>query len=102
MYCCGTTTPGLRASRCTMVTPRASQARNVSFLPGTGTFIAWCRTPLGRLQQVIRGGELQLVQPGVFAAPRQELVVRAQLHDAPLEQHRDPRGVADGGEPVRD
>src|ERR1700722_567969 len=39
---------------------------------------------------------------GVAAARREQLVVAAQLGDAPLVEHGNPLGPADGGEPVRD
>src|ERR1700722_20111334 len=39
---------------------------------------------------------------GVAATRREQLVVAAQLGDAPLVEHGNPLGPADGGEPVRD
>src|SRR5205085_4516427 len=44
------------------------------------------RQRLCRLEQLVGGCELELVEPGVFAAPCEELVVRAELGDAALHE----------------
>lgn len=46
--------------------------------------------------------ELRLVQPPVGALSRDELVVRALLHDVTVLHHEDEIGVADGRKAVRD
>ena len=47
-------------------------------------------------------GELGAVQVGVAPTERQQLSVRARLHDATAVDHQDLVGAADGGQPVRD
>jgi len=44
---------------------------------------------------VVRRRELQLVKPRVLSPAREQLVVRAQLDDAALGEHRDARRVPD-------
>src|SRR3954471_4606431 len=46
--------------------------------------------------------ELQGVQPGVLAALPDELVMRPELHDPPLDENGDPIRVPDGREAVGD
>src|SRR4051812_44723568 len=46
--------------------------------------------------------QLLVVELGVVAVPRDELVVRPQLDDAPAVQHRDAVRIADGGDAMRD
>src|SRR5690606_34581968 len=57
-----------------------------------------------RARTVLRGGvgELGPVQLLVAAVRGQQFLVAALFDDAPLLDHQDPVGGADGGEPVRD
>src|SRR5258706_5255043 len=48
------------------------------------------------------GPELQIVQPAIHAVRREQVAVRAALHDPPLRQDDDEIGVLHGGEPMRD
>jgi hypothetical protein len=45
---------------------------------------------------------LTLVERGIFAAAREQFVVRAAFDDASLFEHADEIGVAHGGDAVRD
>ncbi len=58
-----------------------------------------CPAPGARLGEA---GGLHGEHLGVAAARREQLVVAAELGDAPLVEHGNPLGAADGGEPVRD
>src|SRR5438132_13773615 len=45
--------------------------------------------------------ELKIVQPRIFPAPREQLLVRPQPDDAPLREHADRRRMRDGPAPAR-
>src|SRR5438105_3110320 len=94
-----------------MATPRSRKWSSVWRLSGTRTMTAKGLQrshrgsqvrPSPRAALIGERRELQSVQAGVLAAEAQELLVRAELDDPSLHEHRDPVRVLDGGEAVRD
>src|SRR4051812_29310178 len=98
-----------------MATPRSRNASSVCFFSAERDGIApigsahWTWEQVKLLPQArisprvsLARGKLQCVEPRIFAAPGEQLLVRAQLGDAAARQHGDARRVPDGRQPVGD
>src|SRR5436190_6719017 len=84
------------------LTTTSSQTSSTEAIAATMGKLSWTALRTSVNPDSKSGPELQIVQPAIHAVRREQVAVRAALHNPPLGQDDDEIGVLYGGEPVRD